>query len=551
MNPNSISKYLYIQKTPTWFVRIFYSLGIITWLMVLYGFSGALVHDVLFRWLIGPIILVFTVYHLFSYGLSLLYKRHNLKDHANLVEEFWLDKKTPSIDIFLPVCGEDISVLKNTWEHVSKISYENKTVYVLDDSSINADVHRSLAEEYGFQYHERPNKGELKKAGNLKYGYERSSGEFIIIFDADFAPHADFVAELLPYMSDPKVGIVQSPQYFETTKELHKRSPLAYGGAHVQEAFYRFIEVARSRLGGTICCGSNAIYRRTALDEIGGTVQIEHSEDAHTGFELTTRGWRVKYVPIILAIGMCPDNAQSYFHQQHSWCFGSLSLLSTKKFWMAKVSWKIKFCYLVGFLFYLHHPLAILFSFQLFYTLFFYNEYISIENGVLFYPYVVWSFAYMLWFPISKFRPGCFYAMFLQLYAYSHACVVGLFSSTVGWVPTNAKQFGVSASFKQAVYASGIYVFVYVTLLAFTVRTEMLHLFNYHYWSIQFWVFYNLVLSVLLLWNLYMTMEDVWKLQVQNGALAQRAFVFKQLKTIGLYSLALFLTVIGIIYIPY
>ncbi len=50
----------------------------------------------------------------------------------------------------------------------------------------------NLAKEYGFKYLSRPNKGEMKKAGNLKYGFERSEGEYIVVFDADFAPLQNF-----------------------------------------------------------------------------------------------------------------------------------------------------------------------------------------------------------------------------------------------------------------------------------------------------------------------------------------------------------------------
>ena len=282
---------------------------------------------------------------------------------------------------------------------------------------------------------------------------------------------------------------------------------MSTGGGQVQEAFYRFIEVARSRFGGTICCGSNAIYRRSALDEIGGTVQIEHGEDAYTGFFLTDKGWRVLYVPIILAVGVCPDNPHAYFHQQHRWCFGSMSLLPTKKFWHSQIKWRIKFCYLVGFLFYLSHPLSILFSFQLFWTLFVYNQYISLANGLLFYPYMIWGFAYMLLFPIARFRRGCFYASFMQLYAYSHAIITSFASRTIGWIPTNAKQANISSAFRQTTFAVGCYVFLYVALIAVALYKDLLHPLNYNYYCIQFWIFYNLVLSFLLLWQMWSTIN--------------------------------------------
>lgn len=524
-------------------MRVFYALGVVSWLLVVLGFSSTITTDPFFRWFVCPIVFFFTIYHLCSYGLCLFYRQHNLKKHRILTPSFWADRRAMSVDVFLPICGEDIAALRNTWHHISRLKYSNKRVYVLDDSRERCEEHKRMAEEYGFTYFERPNKGEMKKAGNLLHAYQQTGGEFITIFDADFAPHPDFLRELLPYMSNRKVGIVQSPQYFETTRELHRDSPLAYGAAHVQEAFYRFIQVARSRFGGTICCGSNAIYRRAALDEIGGTVQIEHSEDAHTGFALADRGWIVRYIPIILAVGTCPDNAHAYFHQQHRWCFGSMSLLSTKKFWRSPVSWKAKLCYVVGFLFYLHHPFAILFSFQLFWTLFFYNELISLTNAALFYPYLIWSFTYMLLFPISRFRLGCFSATFLQLYAYSHACIGALLSQKIGWIPTNAKFIGMSShAFRQATRVVGIYVLVYLLLIALAVRTGTFHVINYNYYSIQFWMFYNLVLSGVLLWHLYRTMDQGQKIHASRMALA-----FWRVRTVGSYlmlTVGLFATII-------
>lgn len=549
MNPKKLNKYLYIQKTPTWLVRVFYGLGIIFWLLVAYNFLGAAKVDPFFRWFVAPLIIFFTIYHLCSYGLSMFYKKYDLKKHQSLVRSYWNNFKEPSVDIFLPICGEDMSILQNTWKYVAKLPYKNKRVYVLDDSTKECKEHQRAAEKYGFIYLARRNKGWMKKAGNLRYAFERTDGEFIAIFDADFAPHPDFLKELLPYMSDPKIGIVQSPQYFDMSDETRKKSPIAYGAAHVQEAFYRFIQVARDRFGGTICCGSNAIYRRTALDEIGGTALIEHSEDAHTGFNLLEKGWIVRYVPVILAVGICPDDAHSYFHQQHRWCFGSLSLVLTKKFWSSSVSWKTKFCYLVGLLYYLHHPFAILLSFQLFWTLFFYGHYISLSNGLPYYPYMLWGFVYMLWFPISRFHKGVFYTSFLQLYSYSHAIITALFSSTIGWIPTNTKKIGISSAFRHTIFAVCAYVFAYIVLIAYAVRSGVLHPLNYNYYSIQFWIFYNLILSCVLLWQMYKATLGIRTEQVKNGFLTSAGLTTWQIKTAGLYVLLMAGVFFGIAYL--
>ena len=535
MDPTALNKYLYIEKTPTWRVRIVYIVSILAWALLLYGFSSAVLYIPFYRWAVSPLLLFFSLYYFSSYGLNLFYRQYDIEKHEALIKKYWHKKAEPSVDVFLPICGEDLSVLQNTWKHVSRMKYQNLKVYVLDDSRTECEEHKQIAESYGFTYLERPEKGWMKKAGNLKYAYERSNGEFINIFDADFAPHPDFLHDILPYMDDPKVGIVQSPQYFETTYEVYKRSPLEYGAAQVQEAFYRYIQVARSRFGGTICCGSNAIYRREALNKIGGPVLAEHSEDARTGFEVTAHGYRVLYVPIILAIGLCPSDAHAYFHQQHRWGSGSMTLFLSRRFWQSPVDWKTKVCYGVGFLFYMSQPLSILFSFQLFYGLFFYNQYITLAAGLLFYPATVSGFIIIFFFPIARFRPGVFRAMMLQTYSYSHAVFCAFLKSTVGWIPTNAKHIGVSKPFKQVTLAVSIYVLVYLSLVALTIRTGIFHLFNYNYYTVQFWLLYNIVLSGTLLWHLYRTMERAQAQQITNGTSARASLRAWQLKTAGIY----------------
>lgn len=73
---------------------------------------------------------------------------------------------------------------------------------------------------------------------------------------------------------------------------------------------------AKTRIPIAACVGSNALYRRAALKEIGGAAEIDHSEDLHSGFQMMKRGWRVKYLPLALATGTSPDTAKAYFAQQ-------------------------------------------------------------------------------------------------------------------------------------------------------------------------------------------------------------------------------------------
>lgn len=298
-------------------------------------------------------LMVFTVlYYLISLCVNFGTRGFDYARHRKFVDS-WQPARYPTLDIFLPVCGEPIAVLHNTWSHVYELirEYPGRAIaYVLDDGA--NDGVRAMAADYAFTYIVRPNRGWMKKAGNLRHGFAKSDGEFILILDADFAPRADMPLEMLPYlMANPRLGIVQSPQYFRVTRQ---QSWMERGAGAVQELFYRMVQVSRNRHGGAICVGSCAIYRREALRSNGGTTLIEHSEDVHTGFDLRRADWGLRYIPVPLSTGLCPADPDSFLTQQYRWCAGSMSLLSSRKFWSTKMRWRTRFCYLSGFCYYIH-----------------------------------------------------------------------------------------------------------------------------------------------------------------------------------------------------
>src|SRR6478752_7371422 len=222
------------------------------------------------------------------------------------------DPAAPSVDVYLPTAGESISVLADTYQRVARMRYPGRLeVYVLDDGG-RPEV-EALAAEYGFTYLSRPNRGQMKKAGNLAYGYAQTTGDIIAVFDADFAPRPDYLLELVPYLDDATIGIVQSPQYFQTHGI---ESWLQKAAGSTQELFYRWVQPSRDSIGAPICVGTCALYRRSALAASGGFAQIEHSEDVHTGIKMMGSGYQVRYVPVILAKGLCPDSLSAFISQQ-------------------------------------------------------------------------------------------------------------------------------------------------------------------------------------------------------------------------------------------
>jgi cellulose synthase (UDP-forming) len=274
----------------------------------------------------GPMFLVL-VLNVAGVGLS-AYTRGRTRitaasHRAKILEWRRTTYRFPSVDVFLPSCGEPLAVLESTYRHVERLRWGGALeVYVLDDAA-SADV-AELARHYGFHYVVRADRGRMKKAGNLSNAFGISAGDFIAIFDADFCPRPDFFEHLIPYADDRHVALVQSPQYFETTLGMVWLERTA--GA-TQELFYRWVQPGRDHHGAAICVGTCAVYRRAALNEAGGFAQIEHSEDVHTGIAQLLRGDELRYVPAVVAAGLSPDDLAGFLNQQYRWCNGSMSLL--------------------------------------------------------------------------------------------------------------------------------------------------------------------------------------------------------------------------------
>ena len=254
-----------------------------------------------------------------------------------------------AVDVFLPSAGEDLGVLANTYHHVARLQWPGALqVHVLDDSG-RPEV-RTLAEQHGFRYLSRPDRGHFKKAGNLRYGYEHSDGDVILVLDADFVPRPDALHELAPYLDDDRVGIVQSPQFFDATSEMNW---LQRAAGATQILFYRWVQPSRDRSDAAICVGTSALYRRRALEGAGGFALIGHSEDVHTGVRVTLAGSVVRYVPTVVTKGLCPDTLDQFMTQQYRWCTGSMSLLFSRHFHRADLTGWQRLSYWSGFLYYI------------------------------------------------------------------------------------------------------------------------------------------------------------------------------------------------------
>jgi cellulose synthase (UDP-forming) len=457
-SPNNDEKVLYLERNR----RAVYPYLFVSWLGVSISTFFFSLHSLWFY----PFLLYLALsstYFLVSFWIGMTGHEFSYERHRALIDGYWQSLATlkdvrckiknvpvyrehlnsfqdlltiPIIDIFLPNCGEALEVLNNTFKHVAHLKYQGKlNVYCLDDAA-RPEVKR-IAEHYGFIYMSRPNRGEMKKAGNLQYAFLRSSGDFIVILDADFCPRADFIKELLPYFyMDPAIGIVQSPQYFSVAEH---QNWVEKGAGYVQEFFYRVVQPSRQRYGGAICVGTCAMYRREALIKAGGTAQIEHSEDVHTGVNLLWQGYKIRYIPLILAKGTCPDLLHSFFNQQYRWCTGSMSLLFSSHFWKCPVPKRTKLCYVSGMLYYIVTAIGVLvLPLQGMLMVWMFPQNVYWWNYLLFLPSLVAGFAILPRWHKAQFGLYAYRTAIAYSYAHLFALWDAVRGTSLEWSPTGS-----------------------------------------------------------------------------------------------------------------
>jgi len=230
----------------------------------------------------------------------------------------YLESKRIDVDVFITVFGEPLDKIAKTVIAAMAMRGRHLT-WVLDDG--DSDAVRDLAADLGANYVRRLSHNGAK-AGNVNHALSLASGEYFAIFDADFVPDPDFLYETVPFFIDDNVAFVQTPQAYGNMHNLISR-----GAGFMQSVFYRYIQPGRNRFNAAFCVGTNVIFRRKAIEQIGGMVTESKSEDVWTSLRLHERGWRSIYIAVTLATGDAPDTIEAYSKQQLRWASGGFEIL--------------------------------------------------------------------------------------------------------------------------------------------------------------------------------------------------------------------------------
>jgi cellulose synthase (UDP-forming) len=197
------------------------------------------------------------------------------------------------------------------------------TTWLLDDGR-RPEV-AALAADLGARYLTRPDNTHAK-AGNINHALGHTDGELIVVLDADHVPLPNLLDAVVGYFDDEDVALVQTPhEFFNHDSIQHSRR----GARHEQGLFFRVICPGKDRHNGAFWCGSAAVLRRRALEDVGGVRCETIAEDFHTTIAMHQKGWRTRYHDEVLVQGRAPHDLASYLLQRSRWARGNLRVFRT------------------------------------------------------------------------------------------------------------------------------------------------------------------------------------------------------------------------------
>jgi cellulose synthase (UDP-forming) len=230
-----------------------------------------------------------------------------------------------SVDVFITCYDEPLEIIRRTAVGARAIRYPHRT-WVLDDG--RRDEVRQMARQLGLGYLRREDNRHAK-AGNLNHALAHTRGDFVLQLDADHVPLPHILDRLLGFLADdPKLAFVQSPQDFYNldafTYDVNEDGQRMW---EEQRLFFGVVQAGKDTHNGAFFCGSCALLRRSALEEVGGFATHSVTEDIETSLKLHAAGWRSAFYGESLAYGLAAGSAAA-FHTQHlRWGQGAMQVL--------------------------------------------------------------------------------------------------------------------------------------------------------------------------------------------------------------------------------
>lgn len=248
----------------------------------------------------------------------------------------------PPVTILVPAYNEG-ACIQGSIRSLLELDYPRYEILVIDDGSRD-DTYAKAAVYEGdhgravVRVLTKPNGG---KARALNTGIAQASSDFILCMDGDSALHPATLRRAIRHFSDPAIGAVAgSVKVVNRTNLLSSLQALEYieglNMVRAAQGFFRLVNIIPGPIG---------VFRKSALEKVGGYDHDTFAEDCDLTLKLLMQGWQVQYEPGAIAYTEAPEKMLDLLKQRYRWTRGILQAISKHKrrLWDPRGGWGVTF----------------------------------------------------------------------------------------------------------------------------------------------------------------------------------------------------------------
>ncbi|WP_347304000.1 glycosyltransferase [Croceibacterium sp. TMG7-5b_MA50] len=241
---------------------------------------------------------------------------------------------TPRVSIQLPCYAEPPEIVKATMDRLAELDYPNFEVLVCDNNTkdealwrpleaYSAELNAKLGREVFRFFHVSPLPGAKAGALNWLLGQMDQTAEIIAVIDADYLSTPDFLARLVPFFEDPRIGYLQTPHDYRD----YENSPFLSACYAEYMPNNKVDMLGVHEYGGAFTIGTMCLLRTRALRAAGGWAEWCLTEDSEVSVRIRAVGYRGYYLSETFGRGLIPDTFDDYKKQRFRWTAGPVQQL--------------------------------------------------------------------------------------------------------------------------------------------------------------------------------------------------------------------------------
>jgi cellulose synthase/poly-beta-1,6-N-acetylglucosamine synthase-like glycosyltransferase len=284
-------------------------------------------YQTLLIWMYLVVLLCLAFYGFHRSVLVWLFYRY--KSRQPKPERLYTEDELPRVTVQLPLFNE-MYVIERLLDAVADLDYPRSKleVQVLDDSTDETQgiCRKKVAEvrKRGLDIHyiHRDDRTGFK-AGALENGLRQATGEFALVFDADFLPTPSMLRSMIHHFTNPKVGMVQA-RWGHVNRDYSRLTEVE---AIMLDGHFVVEHTARHRSGRFFNFnGTAGMWRIKTISDAGGWQHDTLTEDMDLSYRAQLKGWEFIYLLDTVSPAELPVEMNSFKSQQFRWAKGSIQV---------------------------------------------------------------------------------------------------------------------------------------------------------------------------------------------------------------------------------